>query len=96
MMRIIKVLTGIVVIGLAAISLPAIILPAAGPAQSARVVFATSRDPAGLPEGLSIESWDGRLAVLRGVDSAAARALYAQGALIVYPVRPQGCIPVGA
>jgi len=96
MMRIIETLAGVVLIGLAAISLPAIILPAVGPAQSARVVFATSRDPAGLPEGLSIESWDGRLAVLQGVDSTAARRLYAWGAVIVYPVRPSRCIPVGA
>ena len=95
MMRIIKTLAGTVVIGVAAVLLPAIILPAAGPAQAARVVFARSPDPAGLPEGLSIESWDGRFAVLQGVDAAAARRLYAWGAVIVYPVRPSGCIPVG-
>jgi len=95
-MRIIRTLTGIVVIGMAAILLPAVILPAAGPAQSARVVFARSLDPAGLPEGLSIESWDGHFAVLQGVDATGARRLYAWGAVIVYPVRPSGCIPIGA
>lgn len=83
-------------IGLAAVSLPAVILPAAGPAQSARVVFARTPDPADLPEGLSIESWNGHFAVLQGVDATAARRLYAWGAVIVYPVRPSGCIPAAA
>ena len=96
MAHVVKTLAGIVAIGLAAVLLPAVILPAAGPAQSARVVFAEAHDPADLPEGLSIESWNGHFAVLHGVDAAAARRLYAWGAVIVYPVRPSGCIPVGA
>jgi hypothetical protein len=94
--HVIKTLAGIAAIGLAAVLLPAVILPAAGPAQSARVVFARTLDPADLPVGLSIESWDGHFAVLQGVDAKAARRLYAWGAVIVYPVRPSGCIPIGA
>ncbi|MDB5554080.1 MAG: hypothetical protein JWL86_4064 [Rhizobium sp.] len=81
---------------MAAVLLPAAILPAVGPAQSARVIFAKAPDPSDLPDGLSIESWDGHFAVLQGVDAVAARRLYAWGAVIVYPVRPSGCIPVGA
>ena len=96
MAQIVKTLAGIVAIGLAAVLLPAVILPAAGPARSARVVFAKTPDPANLPEGLSIESWNGHVAVLQGVDAAAARQLYAWGAVIVYPVRPSGCIPAAA
>ncbi|UVC11072.1 hypothetical protein IHQ71_11095 [Rhizobium sp. TH2] len=91
-----KTLVGIATIGLAAVLLPAVILPAGGPAQSARVVFAKIPNPPGLPEGLSIESWDGHFAVLQGVDASAARRLYAWGAVIVYPVRPSGCIPAAA
>ena len=94
--HVLKTLAGIAATGLTAVLLPAAILPAAGPARSARVVFAESPDPAGLPAGLSIESWDGHFAVLQGVDAAAARRLYAWGAVIVYPVRPSGCIPVDA
>jgi hypothetical protein len=87
-----KTLAGIAMTGLTAVLLPAAILPAAGPAQSARVVFAESPDPSQLPEGLSIESWDGHFAMLQGVDAAAARRLYAWGAILVYPVRPSGCV----
>lgn len=83
--------TGALIAG-AAVLLPAFILPTAGPAQAARVVFARAPDPTALPSGISIESWDGRYAVLGGVDAAAARELYASGALVVYPVRPSGCI----
>jgi hypothetical protein len=94
--HVLKTMVGIAVIGLVAVLLPVVILPAAGPAQSARVVFAGTPDPADLPEGLSIESWNGHYAVLQGVDAAAARRLYARGAVIVYPVRPSGCIPAAA
>lgn len=94
-MRIMRTLAGIALICVGAVLLPVMILPAAGPAQSARVVFLKSPDPASLPEGLSIESWDGHFAVLQGVDAAAARQLYAWGAVMVYPVRASGCIPIG-
>lgn len=77
-----------------AMLLPAAILPVAGPAQSARVVFAWVADPMALPDGLAVERWDGRVAVLAGVDAAAARKLYSLGALIVYPVRAGGCVSV--
>ena len=80
-------------IALIAMLLPMLILPLAGPAQAARIVFATAIDPARLPEGITIENWDGRYMVLNGVDAAAARKLYALGAAFVYPVRPSGCIP---
>jgi hypothetical protein len=94
--HVLKTMVGIGVIGVAGVLVGFVIWRAAGPAQSARVVFAGSPDPADLPEGLSIESWNGHYAVLQSVDAAAARRLYAWGAVIVYPVRPSGCIPAAA
>jgi hypothetical protein len=76
----------------AAIALPAVVLPLAGPAQAARVVFLAPPDPSALPAGVAIDRWNGRQAILFGVDAQAARALYAQGAFIVYPVRAAGCL----
>lgn len=76
----------------AAMLLPALVLPLAGPAQAARVVFLEAPDPAALPEGVAIDRWDGDRIVLAGVDARAARALYALGAVIVYPVRSTGCL----
>ena len=75
-----------------AIALPALILPLAGPAQAARVIFLSAPDPSTLPAGVAIDRWDGRQAVLSGVDADAARDLYAKGAVIVYPVRTTGCL----
>lgn len=75
-----------------AAALPLVVLPLGGPAAPARVVFLTAPDPANLPEGVSIDRWSGRQAVLAGVDARAARALYAMGALIVIPVRTPGCL----
>ncbi|MGV3552940.1 hypothetical protein [Rhizobium sp.] len=77
---------------LAAILVPAIVLPLAGPAQAARVVFLDTPDLADLPDGVTIDRWSGRQAVLAGVDAEAARALYAQGAILVYPMRGTGCL----
>jgi hypothetical protein len=91
------VLKGVAVvlaIAILAMLLPALILPVAGPAQAARVVFAAAPDLSRLPSGISIESWDGRYAVLDGVDASNARKLYAWGALIVYPVRSSGCLAI--
>lgn len=77
---------------LAAITLPAIVLPFAGPVQAARVVFLDMPDLSTLPDGVTIDRWNGHLVVLSGVDARAARALYAQGAVLVYPVRTTGCL----
>lgn len=87
-----RALSLIAVAAIAAISLPALVLPLAGPARAARVVFLTPPDPSALPEGVAIDRWNGRQAILFGVDARAARALYAKGAVIVYPVRAAGCI----
>jgi len=76
----------------AAIALPALVLPLAGPAQAARVVFLEKPDLSTLPDGVTIDRWNGRQAILAGVDAEAARALYAKGAVIVYPVRSTGCL----
>jgi hypothetical protein len=84
----------VLVIAMLAMLLPVVILPMAGPAQAARVVFAEAPDPSRLPAGISIDSWDGHYAVLDGVDASNARKLYAWGALIVYPVRPSGCLAI--
>ena len=81
-----------VVMALAAIALPALILPLAGPARAARVVFLEEPDLSVLPAGVTIDRWSGRQALLAGVDGRAARELYANGALIVYPVRDAGCL----
>ena len=75
-----------------AIALPALVLPVAGPAQAARVVFLDKPDLSTLPDGVKIDRWNGRQAVLAGVDAKAARGLYAKGAIIVYPVRSAGCL----
>jgi hypothetical protein len=75
-----------------AIALPALVLPVAGPAQAARVVFLDKPDLSTLPDGVKIDRWNGRQAVLAGVDAKAARRLYAKGAIIVYPVRSAGCL----
>jgi hypothetical protein len=77
---------------IAAIALPALVLPLAGPAQAARVVFLQEPDLSTLPDGVTIDRWNGRQAILAGVDAQAARALYASGALIVYPMRGAGCL----
>lgn len=76
----------------AAIALPVLVLPFAGPAQAARVVFLETPDLSALPAGVTIDRWNGRQAILAGVDARAARALYAQGAVIVYPLRSTGCL----
>lgn len=75
-----------------AIALPALVLPLAGPPQAARVVFLARPDPSTLPAGVTVDRWDGRQAVLSGVDARAARALYAGGAVIIYPLRSAGCL----
>lgn len=77
-----------VVVGIA---VPAVVLPVAGPSGAVRAVFLSEPDPSALPEGVSIDIW-GRSAVLGGVDARAARALYAMGAVMVYPVRVHGCV----
>lgn len=77
---------------IAAIALPALVLPLAGPARAARVVFLGKPDLSTLPDGVTIDRWNGRQAILAGVDARAARELYAKGALIVYPVRSAGCM----
>jgi len=76
----------------AVIALPALVLPLVGPAQTARVVFLEKPDLSTLPDGVTIDRWNGRQAILAGVDAEAARALYAKGAVIVYPVRSTGCL----
>ena len=88
MFRLLALVTGAAT---AAIALPALVLPLAGPAQAARVVFLDRPDLSALPEGVAIDRWNGRQAILAGVDARAARALYARGAVIVYPVRTTGC-----
>lgn len=77
--------------GIAAVTLPVLVLPVAGPAQAARVIFLDSPDLSTLPDGVTIDRWNGPQAILAGVDARAARELYANGALIVYPVRSMGC-----
>ena len=77
---------------IAAVTLPAVVLPAVGPAQAARVVFLDIPDLSSLPDGVTIDRWNGRQVVLAGVDAKVARALYARGALLVYPVRSAGCL----
>lgn len=83
-------LTGIAAV--TAIALPALVLAMAGPAGAARVVFLDRPDLSTLPEGVTIDRWNGRQAILAGVNARAARELYAKGALIVYPVRTAGCL----
>jgi hypothetical protein len=75
-----------------AVALPAVVLPVAGPAAAARVFFVAMPDVSNLPEGVTIDRWDGHQAVLVGVDAAAARALYGAGAAFIYPVRMAGCL----
>lgn len=77
---------------LVAIAMPALVLPVAGPFQAARVIFLMTPDLSTLPPGVTIDRWQGRHAVLGGVDARVARALYAQGAFMVYPVRSRGCL----
>jgi len=79
-------------VALLAVALPALVLPLAGPAGAAHIVFLQSPDPSKLPAGVSIARWDGRQAVLSGVDAEAARALYRLGAIMVYPLRSAGCL----
>lgn len=74
------------------VALPALVLPLAGPPRAARVVFLEKPDLSSLPDGVTIDRWNGRQAVLVGVDAAVARALYGNGAVIVYPVRSAGCL----
>ena len=81
-----------VIAAVAAIALPALVLPLAGPAQAARVVFLDNPDYSALPDGVTIDRWNGRQAILVGVDARAARELYANGALIVYPVQSRSCL----
>lgn len=76
----------------AAITLPVLVLPLAGPPRAARVVFLTEPDPSALPDGVTIDSWNGRQMLLAGVGAGAARELYASGALIVYPIGSTGCL----
>ena len=75
-----------------AIALPAVVLPLAGPAQAARVLFLKKPDLSTLPEGVTIDRWNGRQAILAGVDAQAARELYAKGAVMIYPLRGAGCL----
>jgi hypothetical protein len=81
-----------VIAAVTAIALPVLVLPLSGPARAARVVFLQKPDPSALPEGVTIDRWNGWQMVLAGVDAQAARMLYANGALIVYPVRSAGCL----
>lgn len=80
------------VAAVAAIAMPALVLPLAGTAQAARVVFLGEPDFSSLPTGVTIERWSAGQAILVGVDARAARELYANGALVVYPVRKVGCL----
>lgn len=82
----------IAAVALSAVALPALVLPLAGPTGAAHIVFLRSPDPAELPDGVTIARWDGRQAVLSGVDAEAARSLYRLGALMVYPLRSAGCL----
>ena len=79
-------------IALAAMLLPAVILAVAGQPQSAIVIFAGKIDPDSLPRALSILNWSGNVAKLDGVDATSARALYAEGAVLVMPFRKSGCM----
>jgi hypothetical protein len=88
----IRALSLTAIVAVAATVLPALVLPLAGPAQAARVVFLERPDPSDLPKGVTIDRWDGREVVLSGVGAGAARELYANGALVVYPVRSAGCL----
>lgn len=82
----------IAVVALLALALPAAVLPVAGPARAAHIIFLHAPDPALLPKGVTIARWNGRQAVLSGVDAEAARALYRLGAIMVYPLRSAGCL----
>jgi hypothetical protein len=77
---------------MAAIALPMLVLPLGGPVQAGRVVFLYRPDASALPDGVTIDRWNGRQAILAGVDARAARKLYALGAVVVYPVRAAGCL----
>lgn len=79
-------------IAVAAMLLPAVILASAGQPQSAIVIFAGQVGPGSLPHAMSILSWNGHVARLDGVDAASARALYAEGAILVMPFRKSGCM----
>ncbi|MDB5525460.1 MAG: hypothetical protein JWM58_3223 [Rhizobium sp.] len=84
--------TTAVAIALAAMALPAVIFAVAGTQQSAIVVFAKTIDPDGLPRSVSILSWNEHVARLDGIDAKTARALYAEGAVLVMPFRKSGCM----
>lgn len=81
-----------VLIGLAALAIPPAVLATVSPEGPVLAVVPLTLRQADLPEGVTILSWNGRLARLAGVDSKAARALYAAGALVVLPDRRSGCI----
>lgn len=72
--------------------IPTVILPLAGPPRAAAAFFASAPDTGRLPDGVSILSWQGGVAMLDGVDAAVARKLYSEGALLVVPVRRSGCM----
>jgi hypothetical protein len=79
-------------IAVSAIALQAGILLFAGDPQSVIALFARPQDPASLPAGASIATWDRHVVRLAGVDSSAVRHLYRQGALLVMPARSSGCM----
>jgi len=80
------------VIAAAAMALPSVILPIAGRAEPALAFFAASPDPSRLPPEVTILGWQDHWARLDNIDAAGARALYAQGALFVMPIRRSGCV----
>ena len=79
-------------IAASAMALPSLILPVAGRGEPALVFFAASPDPSQLPPNATILGWQDHWARLDNVDAAGARALYAQGALFVMPIRKSGCV----
>ncbi len=70
----------------------AILFAATGQAPAALVVYPPGDYPAGLPDDVRILSWNGNVAVLTSDNSDYVRRLYAAGALLVLPVRKNGCL----
>lgn len=79
-------------IAASAMALPSVVLPIAGRAEPALAFFAASPDPSRLPPEVTIFGWQDHWARLDNIDAAGARALYAQGALFIMPIRKSGCI----
>lgn len=63
-----------------------------GEAPAALVVFPPDNYPERLPDDIRLLRWDDRTAVMTSENRDYVQRLYAAGALLVLPVRKNGCI----